>query len=232
MATRQEQIRPATRMSGEDRRQQIIDVAIQLFSQRGFRGTTTREIALAAGVNEAIIFRHFATKHDLYSAIIDQKACTEELQSLEVEVEEAMRRGDDRRVFETIAFHILEKHEHDDAFMRLLFYSALEGHELSDIFFRNQVSRHHRRMAEYIRKRVADGAFRRVDPLTATRAFFGMVIYHAQTNKLYGRDHPANELRISNRQAAERFTDLFLGSLTNLRGSSRGFRRALRKRLG
>src|SRR5213592_4420866 len=99
------------RMAGEERHLQILRVAMSLFSQRGFRGTTTREIALAAGVNEAIIFRHFATKHDLYSAIIDQKACTDEQQNVETEVEEAMRRGDDRRVFETIAFHILEKHE-------------------------------------------------------------------------------------------------------------------------
>jgi len=48
-------------MSGEDRRRQLIEVAIDLFSRRGFSGTTTREIALAAGVTEAIIFRHFAT---------------------------------------------------------------------------------------------------------------------------------------------------------------------------
>ena len=58
-----------TRMSGGARRKQIVDVAIRLFSEKGFRGTTTKEIALAAGVNEAIIFRHFTTKKDLYSEI-------------------------------------------------------------------------------------------------------------------------------------------------------------------
>src|SRR5437762_11965590 len=63
------------RMAGEDRRLQILRVAMSLFSQRGFRGTTTKEIALAAGVSEAMVFRHFATKEELYSAILDQKAC-------------------------------------------------------------------------------------------------------------------------------------------------------------
>lgn len=58
-------------MSGEDRRRQLIEIAIDLFSKKGFGGTTTREIALAAGVTEAIIFRHFATKQDLYAAILD-----------------------------------------------------------------------------------------------------------------------------------------------------------------
>src|SRR5215208_4694809 len=65
----------AGRMCADDRRRQIAEVAMRLFSERGFRGTTTKEIAQAAGVSEAIIFRHFATKEDLYSAIIDLKSC-------------------------------------------------------------------------------------------------------------------------------------------------------------
>src|SRR3954470_3888140 len=63
------------RMAAGDRRLQIVKVAMRLFSERGFRGTTTKEIAQAAGVSEAIIFRHFATKEDLYTAIIDYKGC-------------------------------------------------------------------------------------------------------------------------------------------------------------
>src|SRR5499427_8977138 len=60
--------------SGSVVRQQILETAITLFAQRGFRGTTTKEIALAAGVNEVTIFRHFATKQELYSAILDVKS--------------------------------------------------------------------------------------------------------------------------------------------------------------
>src|ERR1051325_9884398 len=63
------------RMCAGDRRLQIAEVAMRLFSERGFRGTTTKEIAQAAGVSEAIIFRHFATKEERYTAIIDYKGC-------------------------------------------------------------------------------------------------------------------------------------------------------------
>src|ERR1051326_8086157 len=117
MGLKKLQERPAVRMSAEDRRQQILDVAIRLFSQKGFRGTTTKEIALAAGVNEAIIYRHFATKSELYSAIMDQKACSAEVQALESALNEAMESKDDRRVFESIAFHLMEFHERDDTAM-------------------------------------------------------------------------------------------------------------------
>ena len=67
---------PNTRMAGEERRDQLLRVAMSLFSNHGFRGTTTKEIAHAAGVSEAMVFRHFATKEDLYAAILDHKACS------------------------------------------------------------------------------------------------------------------------------------------------------------
>src|ERR1700687_2809897 len=65
----------AARMAGDERRMQILRCAVSLFSQRGFRGTTTKEIAHAAGISEAMVFRHFATKEELYSAILAHKAC-------------------------------------------------------------------------------------------------------------------------------------------------------------
>ncbi len=209
MGLKQPAEKNSLRMNAVDRRRQILDVAIRLFSEKGFRGTTTKEIALAAGVNEAIIFRHFATKKDLYSAILDQKACSTSVQDLETIVDDCIKRHDDRGVFEAIAFHILETHERDDAFMRLYLYSALERHELADMFYRNQLTARYRRLANYIEQRVKDGAYRPIDPMTATHAFIGMVVYQAQLVKFYGR----GLLNISNREAAHRFTDIFFGGM-------------------
>jgi hypothetical protein len=46
-------------MSAADRQRQLLEVALNAFSRRGFKGTTTKEIAAAAGVAEAVIFQHF-----------------------------------------------------------------------------------------------------------------------------------------------------------------------------
>ncbi len=202
-------------MAAEDRRQQILDVAVRLFSQKGFRGTTTKEIALAAGVNEAIIYRHFATKSELYAAIIDQKASSSELKRFEETLLAAMERREDRKVFESFAFFMLEFHANDGTAMRILLYSALEGHELAGMIFRNHISKGYRILADYVRKRAAEGVFRKVDAMTAVRGFVGMVMNHAMINRFFQADGK-EMLNISNRQAAERFADLFLGSLMNL----------------
>ncbi len=61
---------PQKRLPKTERRKQIIEVAMDLFASKGFKGATTRATAEAAGVSEALIFRHFATKEKLYDAII------------------------------------------------------------------------------------------------------------------------------------------------------------------
>src|ERR1051326_2271304 len=116
-----------------DRRQQIIEAAMQVFAQKGFRGSTTRDLATQAGVNEAIIFRYFNTKEELYSAIIEHKAAEHRSGQME-ELERLANAGDDEKFFEAVGRSFLKRHEEDSTFLRLLLFSALEGHQLSDMF--------------------------------------------------------------------------------------------------
>src|SRR5438105_9768858 len=63
-----------SRMKSGERREAIVAAAIRLFSEKGFRGTTTRELAAAVGVTEPVLYEHFKTKRDLYDAIVGAKA--------------------------------------------------------------------------------------------------------------------------------------------------------------
>jgi AcrR family transcriptional regulator len=61
----------STRMPAAERRLALVETAIRVFSDGSYRGTTTAEIARAAGVSEPILYRHFASKRDLYLAALD-----------------------------------------------------------------------------------------------------------------------------------------------------------------
>lgn len=196
------------RMTAENRRQQIVAVAAELFSQKGFRGTTTKEIADCAGVSEAIIFRHFATKDDLYRAILDYKV-KQTTERMKENLNEAASRKDDTAYFGSLAYDMLEFHSKDQTFMRLLLFSALEGHDLSEIFFHSTAREIKNQIRRYIKQRIADGAFRRIDPALAARAFVGMVLNQAQVRNIFRDD----DLRFSNRQMADRFVDIFLNGI-------------------
>jgi AcrR family transcriptional regulator len=58
------------RLDGDERRKRIVRAAVPLFARKGFAGTTTRELAEAAGISEALLFRHFPSKQSLYREIL------------------------------------------------------------------------------------------------------------------------------------------------------------------
>ena len=200
------------RMPADLRREQILQTAVNLFSQRGFKGTTTKEIAKAAGVSEAIIFRHFANKGELYGAILDYKSCRDGLHKFPWEgnevLQEALRNKDDFGVFYNLALQAMTNQQQDEGFMRLLFYSALEEHELADRFFGEFVSQVYGFIGEYVRERQADGAMREVNPRIVVRAFLGMLIHHSLNNILW--DKQRRLLDISNEEAARNFAEIVL----------------------
>jgi AcrR family transcriptional regulator len=170
------------RVSAEDRRRQILERATELFARQGYQGTTTRQIAQRARVNEAIIFRHFPTKEDLYWAVLEHHCSTRDGMG---ELDARLRSGaGDEEILSWIARQILGR---DTVLLRLLMFSALEHHKLSARFFKAHVSQYHDRLAEYIRQGIASKRFRSdLDPLLAARAFLGMVSNHFTVQELYG----------------------------------------------
>jgi AcrR family transcriptional regulator len=60
----------ATRLDSDERHKAIVTAAVPLFARNGFAGTTTRELAEAAGISEALLFRHFPSKKHLYGEIL------------------------------------------------------------------------------------------------------------------------------------------------------------------
>jgi AcrR family transcriptional regulator len=175
---------PQIRFSSADRREQILEVASGLFAQQGFQGTTTKVIAEKSGVTEALIFRHFPSKEELYWAVIERKIeCAAPLERL---LENLEAGGDDLDVLSRVAFEVLERRAKDQTLSRLLLYSALEKHELSERFFRNYIANYFEVLARFVRQGIAAGRFRNVDPLLAARGFLGMVIYHSWIQELYG----------------------------------------------
>jgi TetR/AcrR family transcriptional regulator len=172
-------------MSGEGRRQQLIEVAIDLFSRRGFAGTTTKEIAATAGVTEAMIFRHFATKQDFYQAILDYKCAQSGAKNWLGDAQAFMDANDDEGLFRFLISNIVAFDRDETQFARLLVHAALEGNELAIM--------HHTQLAmpvglkfkEYIARRQRAGAIRGSEPGIVILALAGIGQYYAMEKYVY-----------------------------------------------
>lgn len=195
----------ATRIPSAERRRQILAGATELFAKQGFKGTTTRQIADKVQVNEAILFRHFPHKEDLYWAVIEDKThATPGTDGLRTQLASP---ASDREILTAIATGLLERNTADTTLTRLLLYTALEEHELSARFFQTFVADYYEVLANYVRQRTAEGSFRTVDPLLAARGFFGMIVYHLLVQELFqGQRYQKFDVQ----RVAETVTDIWL----------------------
>ena len=193
-----------SRTSGHERQASLISAATTLFAATGFTGTTTKQIAKAAGVSEALLFKHFPTKHALYTAILAEQV---QFSGLQEAIEEAIKKRDDERVFTLLASYRIRKAA-DPTLLRLLLFSALEGHEMSHMFFQQQYRVFHDLLAGYIYRRIEDGAFRPVDPVLAARAFFGVILHHRLLHDILGLP-----MHLSHEAIVVEHVSLFLGGL-------------------
>ena len=197
--------RRTIRVPGTERHQQIMSVATELFARQGFQGTTTKEIAKQAKMNEAILFRHFSSKKDLYWAVIEEKCRMMAGRQSAVERLEASK--DDRAGFTALALDMLDRYAGDTMLMRLLLFSGLEAHELSERFFETYIAGYYEMLAKHIQQRIKSGELRDVDPLLAARSFLGMVNHYLMVQELFGGKRYQ---KYDNRLVADTLTTIWL----------------------
>ncbi len=195
------------RMTSLERRRQIVDVAGRLFSRKGFKGTTTREIAREAGISEATIFKYFARKEALFEAIID-RCCNDESGNLTLMKKLDGKQG--REAFEEVVEFFMERYAEDPSFARLLMFSALEREKFSEIFFRSKGMEVLGYLSRQIEEMMEKGIFRPLDPELCARAFLGMVIHYCMVQEIFGFKRFFDRPRAV---VAETFVDIFLNGM-------------------
>lgn len=112
------------RMTGPQRRQQLIEVGRALFAERGFEGTSVEEIAAKAGVSKPVIYEHFGGKEGLYAVVVDR-----EIQALLGQITTALteHEGNARALLEAAALAFLDYIENSTDGFRILVRDSPPG---------------------------------------------------------------------------------------------------------
>lgn len=188
------------------RRTQLLDVAATLFSQRGFAGTTTRQIAAAVGTSETVLFRLFPTKESLYAAILEQWAPTAELDRWLAGLRALADTRDDEALFRAVVTAILESYRREPVYHRLMLFAALEDHALARIALVKDHVPISSFLREYVARRQAEGAFRRVRPEVVVHMLLSAAAQYAQWTSL-----GVNPLALSDQDVATQAVALLAG---------------------
>lgn len=195
----------APKLTKIERRKAIVDAAAQLFSERGFRGVTTRELAQSVGVTEPVLYEHFQTKRDLYAAIIDG-ASRDSFEQARETLRQSALADEPAAFFTTLATLMVENVGRNPSYLRLVLFSALEKHELAQLCFERHAQSIYSIVIEYLKKRMTSGAIRRIDPVIAARLFIGAIHHYCIFELHFG----FRIVRASKKRAIATMVDTFL----------------------
>lgn len=150
------------RMRAQQRRRQLLEVAASLFARLGYRGTTTAELAKAAGITEPILYRHFTNKLDLFVTLVDEvghEVIAGWQKALEG-IEEPLRRLD------IILAGNPATHERGRSVYRVIFQAMTEAEGDRDIAraLKRHISRLHKFIASELASLQKSGAIRKDEP--------------------------------------------------------------------
>jgi len=103
------------RMSGKERREQLLEIGRVVFAEKGFDAASTEEIAARAGVSKPVVYEHFGGKEGLYAVVVDR-----EMQRLADRITSALTAGHPRELLEQAALALLGYIEGDTDGFRIL----------------------------------------------------------------------------------------------------------------
>jgi len=151
-------------------RSRVLRAAAKLFATNGFRGTSVRQIATRAKVNEVTIFRLFNSKRGLYKEVLENKL--KKAPQFGIPSDQSEK---DEQTFRDLA-HDLQQ-AFDPELFRLLFFAALENPEEVRKSVSPRVDQYYSSLADYLQTRINSGVIREADPRLMAKALVALLVY-------------------------------------------------------
>ncbi|WP_407313287.1 TetR family transcriptional regulator [Desulfosporosinus sp. SB140] len=193
-----------TKKPVEERRQDILEAALKVFSENGYKGSTTAEIARQAGVAEGTIFRHFATKKELLAAVLEPKI----IEGVIV-LDKEHRESSPKDFFRCFLKNRLELIQENAGLFRLMFAEAQYHSEVREALFTGILGPGMSVIKPWFDKGIAQGDFKPLPFIPTMRSFMGMVMFYGVFSHVFPNLSPEKTLE----EAADHISELFLHGL-------------------
>ncbi len=167
-----EKLDPIQRQLIEARRNQILDAATYVFAEKGFHGTTIRQIAQQAGIADGTIYIYFKTKTDLLLGILNRLNESEQRGAALVQGGE----GDFATFFNVYLRHRMQVIAADFQALRAILPDILSNPELRDHYYSQVIEPTFALAEPIVQTWIEQGKIKPVDPKLALRAISGMAL--------------------------------------------------------
>ncbi len=189
-----------------DRREDILKASLNLFASKGFHGTSMRDIARAANLTEGLIYHYFASKRDLFRAIIDEYSFLPLLRTLPELAEQLDLRG----LLTVLARGFFDVLRQNTQLTRLLLQEIQVFPEEKEAFFADAVGESIAELGGILDARMSERARQQVDPKVSARIFFNSLLAFYVEQEILGGKYL---LPVDERAYIEHLVDMFVKRL-------------------
>jgi AcrR family transcriptional regulator len=168
-----------------DRREEILNASLHLFAEKGFHGTSMRDIAREADITEGLIYHYFASKRDLFRAIIEEHSFLPLLRTLPDLAEQLDLRG----LLIVLARGFFDVLHQNKQLTRLLLQEVQVFPEEKEAFFADAVGQSIGVLGSILEDRMNERAKAQVDPQVAARIFFNALLALFVEQEILGGKH-------------------------------------------
>jgi AcrR family transcriptional regulator len=162
----------------------LLRAAVKVFSEKGFSGASTREIARRARVNPVTLFRTFNSKEQLHAAAVEYLIGGLQIRK---QVDALAQRGDPAPKFIAgVIKTLVDANFSTPEFQRILLNAALERSDIAYSAIWERFLPIIQRIQIHLAQHMKKGELRKCDPLVATRLIVGTAIYHYQLYEVLG----------------------------------------------
>lgn len=184
-------------------RKKILETALKLFSQKGYLGATTKEIAKEAGIAEVTLFRYFPSKEALFGEVIN---CYSFLPTLK-EILEKIEKEPYEKALKFIAQEFIKVLESKKDLIKIMHSELQRYPEEIKVIHENIIENTINLLSEYFKNLQQRGILRKFDSILAARAFLGMFFSYFYAKEI---KECLNLKKEDTREIVDAYVDIFL----------------------
>lgn len=163
------------RLQAKERRELIIEAALEVFSERGYEGATIKKIADRANINQALIYQHFKNKEDLYKSILEK---TPSQFLPKKEVGKLMVGKDDREILDRFVHRYLQLMRSNEKLVKFINLGQWENPQVFEFQYFQEDKSPIKVLADFLSKRMQEGKFRTKNPRLSARVLIGVIHWY------------------------------------------------------
>lgn len=178
------------RQKALERREQLIDAALQVFAEKGFDASTIKDIAAAAGVTDGLIYHYFSSKEELLWAVVERRSFLPILREMMAVCENAPASEVLPRVAEEFLDLLYQNAPVSTMFIRESQTNSAVAERLGQLSHEGLSL-----IADYLRSRVRAGELKEINPELTGRALVGSVLLYFITRARFLSPEQKSEMK-------------------------------------